>query len=96
MRTLITDNPTDANGVVIATDQVFTDAEIESFISLAGGNLDLAAVRGLRVLAANEALVLKKQTVEGEQTDGPAGAESLRKIALDIEFNAQTPAGSVW
>ena len=96
VRTLITDNPTDANGVVIATDQVFTDAEIESFISLAGGNLDLAAVRGLRVLAANDALVLKKVSVEGEDTDGPAVAEALRKIALDIEFNAQAPAGSVW
>ena len=59
VRTLITDNPT-SSGVPIAADQVFTDDEIDSFISQAGGNLDLAAVRGLRVLAANEALVLKK------------------------------------
>ena len=49
VRTLITDNPTDANGIAIAADQVFTDNEILSFIALAGGNLDLAAVRGLRV-----------------------------------------------
>ena len=54
-------------------------------------------MRGLRVLAANEALVLKKQTVEGEdRRTGRLGPKSLRKIALDIEFNAQTPAGSVW
>ena len=96
VRTLITDNPTSSGGVAITADQVFTDDEIDSFISQAGGNLDLAAVRGLRVLAANEALVFKKMTVEGEQTDGPAGAEALRKIALDIEFAAQAPEGGYW
>lgn len=90
VRQQIADNPD------VVANQIFTDTEIEAFISQAMGNLTLASANALRSLAANEALVLKKMSVEGEDTDGAAVAESLRKIAFDLEMLATAPNVSAW
>ncbi|MXZ20285.1 MAG: hypothetical protein F4Y84_06715 [Caldilineaceae bacterium SB0665_bin_25] len=96
VRTQIADNPVDGDGNAVAANQVFSDAEIEAFISQAGGNLLLAAANALRALAANEALVMKKIRVEGEMRDGAAVSEALRKTAFDLEMLATGPEAGVW
>ncbi|GII87065.1 hypothetical protein Ssi03_50550 [Sphaerisporangium siamense] len=70
---------------------LLNDPQIEAFLSLNSGNVRLAAAQALDVIAASEALISKKLTIDGRSTDGPAVAASLKAAAT--ELRRQVDAG---
>jgi hypothetical protein len=83
-------NPTDDTGKVrlLITDrdssnQTFSDEEIAVFLEL-GGSVFRGAAQALETIAANEVLVQKRIKTLSLQTDGPACAEALRKLAESL------------
>lgn len=66
------------------TDEVFTDAQIDQFLTLEGGRLKLAAARALSVIATNEALVSKVIKDGDLSTDGAKLAAELRAQAKEL------------
>lgn len=68
-----------------AATRIFTDAEIAAFLAMGSGVVELAAARALRAIAASEVYVQKRIKLLDLQTDGPAEAEALRKLADDVE-----------
>jgi hypothetical protein len=90
-------DPTTTVGTVrlLATDTyehnpLFTDAEISRFLSLAGSNVFKAAAMAVERMAISEALISKKITTQDLQTDGPAVADALRKLAAQLREDAAT------
>lgn len=84
VRVLINDYRPDDPGNV-----VFTDTEIETFLSLEGGHVKRAAAQATDVIASNEALVLKViKTQGGLTTDGAKVAAELRKHAVSLRAQA--------
>jgi len=81
------DVTTDAGRVrMLITDRdevnsIFQDDEIDAFLDLEDGSIRLAAASALEAIAANEALVLKKLVMLDTETDGPAVAAALIKLA---------------
>lgn len=69
------------------TDFIFSDAEIDAFLEIEGGVLRAAAL-ALRTIAGNETQVSKRIKFLELSTDGPAVAESLRKLAADLDAKA--------
>jgi|SRR5690606_37831224 len=68
---------------------LLTDAQIEAFLQLEGGNVKLAAAQALEAIASSEALISKKLTTEGGMsTDGPAVAAELRQRAQGLRDQA--------
>ena len=68
---------------------IFQDAAIDAFIGLAAGNhVKRAAALALRTMAANETLVQKRIRTLDLSTDGPAQADALRRLADDLEMQA--------
>lgn len=61
--------------------QIFSDSELEAFLTLEGQDVKLAAAQALDAIASNETLVLKRITTLDLTTDGPAVAKSLREHA---------------
>ena len=70
------------------TDFIFSDNEIENFLSLKGGNVFRAAAIGLRTIAVNEAFVAKRIKFLELETDGPAVAKALRELAKEYDDTA--------
>lgn len=78
---------------------MFTDPEIDAFLSMSGDSVKRAAARALEVIAADEALTSKRITDHDLSTDGPAVAAELRQLAaalraeavVDDTSNAGTP-----
>lgn len=71
---------------------IFTDGQIQAFLTLEG-SVRLAAAVALETIAASEALVSKKiRTADGLSTDGPAVAAELRARATALRAQA-TAAG---
>jgi hypothetical protein len=69
--------------------QIFNDGAIQSFIDMAlDGNVKRAAASALLVMAANETLVQKQIKLLDLSTNGPAQAEALRKLALQLREEA--------
>jgi hypothetical protein len=69
--------------------QIFNDQAISAFLSMAlDGNVKRAAAQALLVMASNEVLVQKKIRILDLSTDGPAEAEALRKLALQLREEA--------
>lgn len=97
VRLLITDTRSDM--------QQFADAEIDTFLALAG-TVRLAAAMALEVLAANEALVQKRIDTMRIKTDGSVIARELRELAASLRqqeeaygslgFEVAEQAGSVF
>src|SRR5450759_3180526 len=75
VRLLITDTDT--------TDEIFTDAEITTFLSAAisGGDIFLAAANALETIARSEVLVQKVISLLDLTTDGSSVAAELRLSA---------------
>jgi len=74
---------------------LFSDAEIDAFLSMAINNdVRRAASMALRTIAANEVLVQKRIKLLDLSTDGPAEAEALRKLAESLEDQANTEEAS--
>ena len=81
VRLLITD--------IVEATPIFQDAEIDAFLAIEGDSIHAAASTALLVMAANEALVSKRIEVLDLKTDGPAVAESLRKLATDYRKTSE-------
>jgi hypothetical protein len=63
---------------------LFQDNEIQKFIDIKGGALQLAAAAALRTIAGNIAQVLKRITFLELETDGGDTAKALRELAQDL------------
>lgn len=77
------------------TDQVFTNDEIDAFLSMNGGSVKRAAAQALLMIASSEARLGKKIRTQDLSTDGPAVAAELRAQAkqLRAEADADDAAG---
>ena len=91
----IEDDPSTAVGMVrlLITDTVapglFTDLQIEAFLTAEGDNTKRGAALALEVMARSEALIGKKIKTQDLQTDGPAVAAELRASAAALRAQAQ-------
>jgi|SRR3990167_726018 len=62
---------------------LLTDAEIQDFLDLEDDDVKLAAADALDSIASSQALIQKKIKVLDLQTDGPALADALHRLAAD-------------
>lgn len=69
-------------------DSIFSDAEIETFLSIEGGNLRRGAALALETLATDEARVQKVQKLPDFETDGKALLEALLARAKRLRDEA--------
>ena len=67
---------------------LFTDAQIETYLAVNGGNVKRAAAQACRALAVSEALISKVIKTEDLQTDGAKVAMALRAVARDLDESA--------
>lgn len=81
VRLLITDRD--------ASNQIFSDAEIEAFLAMEGDDVFLAAAAATETIARNEALVLKVIEVLDLKTDGAKVAAELRASARDLRSRSE-------
>lgn len=77
------------------TEMIFSDAEIQAFLDLNEQDLRWAAAQALDVIAANEVYVQKRIKLLDLNTDGPAEATALIKIAAGLRNQAATTVASV-
>ena len=68
--------------------QVFTDAEIDAFLTLEGGSVKRAAAQAIDSNATNEALASKVLRTQDVQTDGAKLADAMRKHADSLRAQA--------
>lgn len=61
--------------------EIFTDAEIDAFLTIEGGAVKLAAAQAIDTNADNEALASKVLRTQDLATDGPKVADALRTHA---------------
>jgi len=85
VRLLIPDTDTaDSNN------QLFTDAEIDTFLTMEDSNIKRAAALAIETTARNQALVLKVIRLLDLQTDGAAVARELRMQAKELRAQAHS------
>lgn len=92
---ITTDPTTDIGRVrLLITDltepPLFTDEQIQAFLTLEGDSVKLAAASALETIARSEALVSKRITTQDLSTDGPAVARELRASAAALRAQADT------
>lgn len=76
-------------GDISSDDPIFQDDAIEAFLSIAlDNNIKRAAAQALLTIAVNETLVQKRIKLLDLSTDGPAEAEALRKLAMQLRDEA--------
>lgn len=80
--------------VVNAARQVFSDEEVDAFLTLRGGSVFAAAATALRSIAANEVQVLKVVKNLDLQTDGAKVSDALVKLAGEYEGLADEAASA--
>ncbi len=73
---------------VDAANPIFTDAEIDAFMSLEGSNIKRSAALALETIARNQVLVLKVIRLLEIQTDGASVARELRMQAESLRAQA--------
>ena len=73
---------------VDAANPIFTDAEVDAFMSLEGSNIKAAAALALETIARNQVLVLKVIRLLEIQTDGASVARELRMQADKLREQA--------
>lgn len=100
--TYVTENPTDKDKVRLlisdvggqdpssAANFIFDDYEVQTFLVMKGGNVMRAAAMALRSIAGNSIQVMKRITFLELQTDGEAEADILRKLAGELEQQADS------
>lgn len=76
------------NDVDEASGLVFTNAEIDAFLSLEGANVKRAAAQAIDTIADNEALASKVIRAQDKSTDGAKVADALRKRAAALRAQA--------
>ena len=62
-------------------EQLLSDDQIGAFLAMYGDNVNRAAAKALRTIAASEVLVSKKITTQDLSADGPAVSKELRALA---------------
>lgn len=70
------------------TDWIFSDEEIEAYLTLRSGSVFRAAATALRTIASNEAMQAKVIRFLDISTDGAKLADSLAKAADQMEMTA--------
>jgi len=73
---------------VDAASPIFTDAEMDAFMSLEGSNIKRSAALALETIARNQVLVLKVIRLLEIQTDGASVARELRMQADKLREQA--------
>lgn len=68
---------------------LFQDAEIDTFLSLMGGNVLRGAALALETIASQEVLLMKRIRLLDLQTDGPAEAQALLAAAAKLKEQAE-------
>lgn len=66
----------------------FGDDQIEGLLSVYGDSVKRAAAQANRLIASSQALLLKKWSADDLSVDGAAIAEALRKLAKDLDWQA--------
>lgn len=69
---------------------IFSDAEIDAFLTLEGGSVKRAAAQAIDTNADNEALASKVLRSQDLATDGAKVADALRKRAAVLRQQADT------
>lgn len=91
VRLLITDPYVDGD---TSDAQVFTDDQVDAFLTMEGSNVYRAAAMALETIAVDQALVLKVIRTLDVQTDGAKVADSLLKRAAALRQRADDDADS--
>lgn len=88
---------TDAINVVAGVGEYvwYGDDALGGLLTVYGGNVRRAAAQALRTVASSQALLLKKWSSDDLSVDGPAIAEALRKLAKDLDDQADTEEANV-
>lgn len=73
----------------------YGDDAITGLLSVYGDNPKRAAAQALRTIASSQALLLKKWSADDLSVDGAAIAEALRKLAKDLDEQANTSDSAV-
>ena len=73
---------------VDAANPIFTDAEMDAFMSLEDNNIKRSAALALETIARNQVLVLKVIKLLEIQTDGASVARELRMQADNLRAQA--------
>jgi len=68
----------------VSAPQVFSDADISSYLDLGNGSARLAAADALDAIAVDETLVYRYVKTDDLTVDGTKGADILRKRAKDL------------
>lgn len=69
--------------------QIFTDDQLEGFLSITSQSVKRAAADALDAIATSEALISKKLRTLDRESDGPAVADALRKHAASLRQRAK-------
>lgn len=69
--------------------QIFTDDQLEGFLSITRQSVKRAAADALDAIATSEALISKKLRTLDRESDGPAVADALRKHAASLRQRAK-------
>lgn len=72
-----------------APEYIFTDAQINAFLSIEGGNVKKAAAAAKLAIATTEALILKVLTTDDKATDGAKLGAELRQQAKQLRAEAE-------
>lgn len=73
---------------VDSSNQIFSDAEIDTFLTLEDSNIKRSAALALETIARNQVLVLKVIRLLEIQTDGASVARELRMQADNLREQA--------
>ena len=72
----------------LSAEQIFSNAEIESLLSMEGDSIKRAAALGLEIIASDEAYVQKVIRLGDLSTNGPATAKALMDRAKVLREQA--------
>lgn len=75
-------------------DKIFSDEEMEDFLTLNEGNVYYAAADALDAIAANAAYTLKVLTILDVTTNGQATADAIRQSAAALRARADASAAN--
>lgn len=76
------------------TEQLFTDDQLNAWLTSYDGNVNRATYRALVTIATSTVLVSKKIRTQDLSTDGPAEAAALLKLAETYKAEADADEGT--
>lgn len=81
---------------VTAANQIFSDAEIDAFLSMEGSVVKLAAACALEAIASKQAYIQKVITVGDLKTDGAKLAAEFRAQAAGLRAQVEDQPAYDW